>query len=162
MFASDMSSVLRPWLAASTRLVRCIAHARLVCHPIHLPGFASIVGIGLFEVGGVRIGIAPNEADVDELAVQCICAVELAAPALELTDLGTGVHGTVFAVGPVDAPLARFRVIEAESQSLDVAAGTIEFDLLDHGTSVPHFARDEGAIELDPCVRPSEGTLEPL
>jgi AraC-like DNA-binding protein len=63
-------------------------------------------------VGSVRIGVAPNEVDVDELAVQCICAVELAASALELTDLGTGVHGAVFAVGPVDAPLARFRVIK--------------------------------------------------
>jgi hypothetical protein len=28
---------------ASARLVRCFAYARLVCHPVHLPGFAAIV-----------------------------------------------------------------------------------------------------------------------
>ena len=67
-----------------------------------------------------------------------------------MTDLGAGVHDAVFAVGPIDAPLVRLRVVEAQSQSLDVSAGTIEFDLLADGASIPDFARDEGAIELDP------------
>jgi hypothetical protein len=111
--------------SASARLVRCIAYARLVCHPVHLPGFAAIVGVGLFEVRSVRVGVCPNEANIDELAVQCVCAVELAASVLELTDLRTRVHGAVFAVGPIDAPLVRLRVVEAQSQSLDVAAGVL-------------------------------------
>src|SRR5579862_1129304 len=110
----------------------------------------------------VGAGIDPNEADIDELAVQCVCAIELAPSVLKLTDLGTGVHGAVFAVRPVDAPLVRLRVVEAQSQSLDVTAGTIEFDLLKAGASVPHFASDEGAIELDPGVRSGEGMLEPF
>src|ERR1700739_3918267 len=110
----------------------------------------------------VRVGVGPNEAHVDELAVQCVCAVELAASVLELTDLGTGVHGAVFAVGPIDAPLVRLRVVEAQSQSLDMGAGTIECDLLDHGTSVPHFARDEGAVRLHPRLRSSKGMLQPF
>ena len=73
--------------------------------------------------------LVQTKADVDELAVQCVCAVELATSVLELTGLRTRVHRAVFAVGPVDAPLVRLRVVEAQSQSLDVAARTIEFDL---------------------------------
>src|SRR5246127_2094972 len=147
---------------ASARLVRCIAYARLVCHPAHLPGFAAIVGVGLFEVRGVRAGLGPNEANIDKLVVQCVCAVELAASVLELADLRTRVHGTVFAVGPIDTPLVRLRVVKAQSHSLHVAAGTVEFDLLDHGTSAPHFARDEGTIKSPPRLRSSKGMLEPF
>ena len=110
----------------------------------------------------VRVGVSSNEADVDELAVQCVCAVELATSVLELTGLRTRVHRAVFAVGPLDAPLVRLRVVEAQSQSLDVAAGTIEFDLLDDGPSVPHVARDEGAVKLHPRLRSSKGMLEPF
>src|ERR1700756_1760732 len=101
-------------------------------------------------MGSVRVDVGPNEADVDELAVQCVCAVELASSVLELADLRTRVHGAIFAVGPIDIPLVRLRVVEAQRQSLDLAAGTIEFDLLDDGTSVPHFVRDEDAIKLQP------------
>ena len=46
-----------------------------------------------------------------------------------------------FAVGTIDAPLVRLRVVEAQSQSLDVSSGTIEFDLLADGASIPDFAR---------------------
>ena len=49
----------------------------------------------------VGVGVGPNEAGVDELAFQCVCAVRLAASVLELTDLGTGIYGAVFAVAPV-------------------------------------------------------------
>jgi len=110
----------------------------------------------------VRVGVGPNESNVDKFAVQCVCTVELAASVLELADLRTWVHGAVFAVGPIDTPLVRLRVVEAQCQSLDVAAGTIEFDLLDDGTSVPHFARDESAIKLHPRLRSSKGMLEPF
>ena len=39
-------------------------------------------------MGSVRVDVGPNEADVDELAVQCVCAVELAASVLELPTTG--------------------------------------------------------------------------
>ena len=101
-----------PRFPASARLTRYFAYACLICDPVHLPGFAAVVGVGLFEVGGVRIGVAPNEADVDELAIQCVCSIKLAVSVLELTDLGTGVHDAIFAVGPIDAPLVGLSVVE--------------------------------------------------
>ena len=117
----------------------------------------------MWSVGvGVGVGVGPNEAHVDELAVQCVCAIKLAASVLELTNLGAGVHDSVFAVSPIDAPQVRLRAVEAQGQPLDVTARTIEFNLLNHGASIPHFARDEGAIELDPGARSSEGMFEPL
>src|SRR5579859_4135620 len=108
------------------------------------------------------VGFGPDEADVDELAVQCVCAIKLAAPVLEVTDLGTGVHDPVFAIGPIDAPLVRLRAIEPQGQSLDVTTRSIELDLLDGGASIPNFARDERAIELNPGVRSSQRMLEPF
>src|SRR5579871_419317 len=141
-------------------LVRCIGHACLICHPVHLPGLATVLGVGLLEVWIAGVGIGPNEADVDRLVVQFVYAIKFAASILESTNLGAGIHDAVFAVRPINAPLACLRVVEAQRQSLDVAAGTIEFDLLDHGTSIPYLARDEGAIELNPGFRSGEGMIE--
>jgi hypothetical protein len=44
----------------------------------------------------------------------------------------------------------------------DWSSGTVELHLLDIGAPIPHFARDEGAIELDPGIQPGKGMLEPF
>src|ERR1700756_4265109 len=93
-------------------------------------------------------------------AIFCASRKDFSAGAIR-TGAWTRVHGAIFAVGPIDIPLVRLRVVEAQRQSLDLAAGTIEFDLLDDGTSVPHFVRDEDAIKLHPRLRSSQGMLEP-
>jgi hypothetical protein len=103
----------------------------------------------------VRIGVSPNEADVDELAVQCVCAVELAASVLELTDLRGSIHSTILAVRPIDAPLPTLRIIEMQSQPFDWSSGTVELHLFDIGAAIPHFALRAACG----CLKPRRSTF---
>jgi hypothetical protein len=50
----------------------------------------------------------------DASVIEQFVVEELAATILELSDIGP-FHGAVGAVGPIDAPLAGFRVVEAQA-----------------------------------------------
>ncbi len=55
-----------------------------------------------------------------------------------------------------------FRIVEAQGEAFDVAAGAVGLELLDLGTSVPDFAGDAGAVKFDPGVGAGEAIGEAL
>ena len=73
--------------------------------------------------------VGPEVANEDRSPIQGILAVELATPILEFADVGRAAHGTVFGVGPVEAPLMRLRIVEAQGQALNVTGGAVDFTL---------------------------------
>ena len=103
-------------------------------------------------MGGIRGDVRPDESNIDASAFPEFLVIELAAAVLELADhrLNGLAEGGVFAVGPVDAPLAGLRIVDAQGEALDVAGRAIGFEFLEIGATVPDFSRDRGAVELDP------------
>ncbi len=106
------------------------------------------------RAGGVDVG--PDEADVDHATVNGVLSVELPASVLELADLGCWIDEAVGTVGPVDAPLAGFRIVEPGGQSLDVNVlrRSVHQEFLDFRVAVPDSAADGRAVELHPLVGP--------
>ena len=48
----------------------------------------------------------------------------------------------------------RYRVVDAQSESFDVAGWTIGLELLDIAAPIPDLSCDGSAIKLDPGLRP--------
>ena len=65
-----------------------------------------------------------DEAHQHAAVAELFLIVELAAPVLESAD-GRHAERAAAAVGEVQAPLARLRVVEAQRQRLDVAGGAV-------------------------------------
>src|ERR1700728_186988 len=78
---------------------------------VGLPGFAAVIGEGLFEA--VRIGsdVGPDDAHQDGSAMVRLLIVEFAAAIVEFTDGGLG-YRAVLAVRENLAPLMRFGIVE--------------------------------------------------
>src|SRR5262249_12718991 len=95
-------------------------HARVIGDPVQLPGLAAVGREGLLEVAGVGASLGDHEADLDRTPVEILVVEEFAAAAVEAADrrLGQRARG---AVGEVQAPPARARVVEAEAQPLPSA-----------------------------------------
>src|ERR1700722_20923597 len=89
---------------------------------IWFPGFSAVVGEGLFEMVGIRSDVRPDNPNEDGSAVVRLLIVELAAAILEFTD-GRCADRAVAAVGKIQAPLMRLRVVQKKSQDLEMAAG---------------------------------------
>src|SRR5690348_8936778 len=134
------------------RLVGFIAYSRLVGNPVDLPCLAAVVGERLFEVRFVRHSVRPYESNKNSSAFPELLIVELASSILELSNHRLSQNG-IFAVGPVDAPLMGLGIVEAESQSFDVAGWTVGFELFQVGAPVPDFASHGSAVEFDPGSR---------
>src|SRR5579872_2012588 len=118
-----------------------IADARLIRNPVHLPSLSAIIRKRLFEMRHARIGLRPDESDQNCLSVDNILRIELALSILKLANLRR-IKNPVLAVGPVQSPLMGLRIVQAQSQALDVPACTIGFELLDLGSAIPELARD--------------------
>lgn len=129
-----------------------ILHSRLVCDPVHFPRLTTIFGERLFEVGGVLGHFRPDVANEDHSAVEGVLGEEFTASVLELADIGRAAQTSLFAVGPVQAPLAGFRVIKTKSQTFNMSSRAVAFEFLDLGFAIPELARDGGSVEFDPII----------
>src|SRR5437762_10558515 len=147
---------------SSARFRRFIVNPRLVGDPVHLPGFAAIVGEGLFRVSGVGSDVRPVLANEDDAAVVGVLAEELAASVFEFAHIGWTTERAVLAVGPVKTPLMSFRIVKAQRETFDAAGWTGDVELLEPGAAVPHFARYGRAVKLDPGVGSGHGMQETL
>src|SRR6266404_7296092 len=96
---------------ASVRFVRFMVHPCLVRDPVDFPSLASIIRVGLFEVGCVRGGVRPNKSNQDNFALPCVLGVKLTASILELADLRR-VNSAVLAVGPIESPLVGLGIVQ--------------------------------------------------
>ena len=105
-------------------LVRAVVYARLVGDPIYFPGFAAVVGEGLLEVRrGVHV--SPLEADQDGFTVDGVLGEKFATAVFEFADLGW-VQDANLAIGPIEPPLVRLRIVRTQSQTFDVAGGAVD------------------------------------
>src|SRR5204863_10131480 len=62
-------------------------------------------------------------------------------------------QASVAAVGPIDAPLARFRVVHAQAQALEMRRRAADFEFPEIGAALPHFSDDGDAVKFNPGVR---------
>src|SRR5271156_6871949 len=92
------------------RLYRSIADARLIGDPVHFPRYSSVSGEGLLKVRGIRRDAGPGISNQDHAAIESVLAVELADPVLEFAHLGRAGEGAILGVGPIQIPLAGWRV----------------------------------------------------
>src|SRR5215467_12980291 len=93
-------------------LRRSLLHSGLVGDPVHLPGLASVIRERLLKVSGVRSDIRPYISTQNDSTIDCVLAVELASAVLEFADVGRAAQNALPAVGPIEAPLARFWIIK--------------------------------------------------
>ena len=147
---------------SSARFRRFIVNPRLVGDPVHLPGFAAIVGEGLFKVSGVGSDVRPEVANEDDAAVVGVLAEELAASVFEFAHIGWTTERAVLAVGPVKTPLMRFRIVKSQGQTLDVRLPirTIDLDLVKVRLTIPNFSTAGMTVEFHPCVGAGQRMLQ--
>src|SRR6266511_3994138 len=97
-----------------------------------------------------RSGIRPNESNKDKLAIQCVLAVKLTASILEFADLGWE-DRTTLAVGPVEAPLVGFGIVQTQGETFDVAScRTIGFKFFQLSAAIPNLPGNRRTIKFHP------------
>src|SRR5512146_1315657 len=109
-----------------------------------------------------RCDAGPDVAHQAVTPIVRVLGIELTDAVAELPDGRRPHQGPCFARGPVDAPLAGLRVVEAQGQSLDRPARPPHLHLLELGTAVPDLAGLRRAVELDPPLRARQRVHQPL
>src|SRR5205814_6954655 len=89
--------------------------------PVGLPGLAAVGRERLFPAAGIRRVHVPDEAVENVPAFEHFLGIEFPARAVELAD-HWHVHASgVAASRPIDAPLARYRIIQTHRHCLNLA-----------------------------------------
>ena len=119
-----------------------------VCDEGPRPGFAAIVGVGLFVAMGVGGADGPFAADENGFVVEGVGGVEVAAAVCELADHWRVERGR-FAVDEALAPLMGLRVVEEEAHAFPASGWAVGFDFFELCAAVPDLADADCAVELD-------------
>src|SRR4029077_3068627 len=96
--------------------------------------------------------IGKDETNEDGLALKIFLIEELSACAVELSNRGN-LQDRVFAVGPVQAPLVRLRVVQAERDALNVSARPVDRQLAKVRAAIPELADYRSAVVINPTLR---------
>jgi hypothetical protein len=96
----------------------------LVGDPVDFPGFASVGGEGLFKVGGVGSNFRPDVAYKNRPAVEILLIEEFAASIVEFADGGLA-EESIFAIGPIEAPLVSLGIVEANVSPSTLPVGPL-------------------------------------
>src|SRR6266568_3566494 len=99
---------------SSVRFVRFILHPRKCHHPVRFPGLAPIIRECLCKAARIRSDVRKAISTKDGSAMKCFLVEKLAAAILELADHGLA-HGTVVAVGPIEAPLMGLGIVQTQA-----------------------------------------------
>src|SRR5580692_5953395 len=104
-------------------------------------------------MGRICGGVGPNKTNKDAFSIQRVLGVELTPSILKLADLGRQ-DGAALAVGPVEAPLVRLRIVETKGQAFDMAGRkAIGFELLQLSPAIPDLAGYRSTVKFDPVGR---------
>src|SRR5260221_13668331 len=128
--------------------------------PVRFPRLAAVVREGLLETRRIRRDPAEAVPHEDLPVVKRLLIEELAPPVPELTDDRRG-HDSVAAVGPVEVPLLRARVVEAQPRALDVSGRTVHFELEETGPAVPDSGDFRDSVVLHPGGGARQRLLQP-
>jgi hypothetical protein len=128
-------------------LRRFIRHPDLVGDPVGVPGLASIIGERLFKVRHARGRVGPDKPNENAFSIQHVLGVKLASSVLELADLRYD-HLAVLAVGPIQTPLVRRRIVSAQGQAFDVAGCAITLELIQIRPPISNFEAVTRALEI--------------
>src|SRR5580700_9489961 len=97
--------------------------------------------------------VAPDDADQDGSAVECFLVVKFAAAIFEFADRGWLAEDADFAVGKSEIPLMGLRIVEKESEVLEMAVGAIGFYFFELGAAIPDFTDRHRAVHFRPGGR---------
>jgi hypothetical protein len=111
-------------------------------------------------MAGIRSDDRDHESNQDRSTIERVLIEELTASTPELAYRGHG-QGAALAVGKIEAPLMRLRVVETQAQRLDVTRRTINLELYKIGATVPHLPDDGRPLVLDPFIRTGQGMHAP-
>src|SRR5581483_11967240 len=132
---------------------------RIGRHPVHLPSLSAVDGKGLLEVRGCRADIGPHAPHHDGSSVIRLLVVKLAAPILEFADARLA-QFALAAVGEVETPLVRLRVVETERENLEVPAGPVDLELTDVRATIPNAMHRVRAGVFNPATRSRKRMLQ--
>src|SRR5215472_37748 len=136
-------------------VVLLVRNALLIRDPVHFPSLASIVGERLLKMGRLGVQICPLISNQDGFAIDRILSDEHTAPIFEFADLRR-VEDSRFASRPVEPPLVRFWVVQADDEAFDVCIWSVEYGLFDFRT-IPDLPAGTRALVLYPFVRSGQG-----
>ena len=88
--------------------------------------------------------------DENNFAVECFLIVKLAAAVSELADRRGLRQHSLTRICPVKPPLARLWIVETERQSLQMARGRCELNLLQITAAVPNLSSRYRSITFNP------------
>ena len=80
---------------------------------------------------------------------------------IKLSDCGDLQDGVV-TVGPVETPLVRLRVIEAEREALNVSLRAVDVEFTDLGPTIPQFSYDRCRYNSPQVSEPVSGCVRRL
>lgn len=126
-----------------------LLHPRIGRHPVDLPGLAAVSREGLLEADRVGVERRDHETDEDGASVEVFLVVELAASVDESAD-GRLSQRSAAAVGEVETPLARPRVVEPKVQAFEVAVRAVGRQLDQIGAAVPDLAHGGDTLVFQP------------
>ncbi len=118
--------------------MRVAAYSRVDRDPVHFPGLAAVFGESLFETTGIRFDVGNDKADQDRPSVKGFLVIKFAATILERAD-GRRTHAAGRAAGKVETPLVRLRIVEPQTQGLDVSSRAFHVELHEVRPPVPYF-----------------------
>src|SRR5579862_556965 len=145
----------------SARSSAVLLHARLGVNPVHLPCFAAVCRKRLFVAARIRSEAQEGEAHQDRPVLVRFLVIEHTAPVFELTDQGRGVQYAAVAVGEQQVPLLGLRIVETQSQELQLARGALGLYLRQVGASPPNLAHQHRAVQRGPGVGTGERMQQP-
>src|SRR5215471_13766833 len=124
-------------------------HPCVVRDPVNFPSLTAVIGERLFEVTGIRGNVGNDEAHQDGAAIQSFLIVELAAAIPEFPD-GRHADRPGPAIGEVEAPLVRLRIVKAQVETLEMASWAIGNQFHEVSATVPHLAHHRHAVVINP------------
>src|SRR5690348_6468182 len=107
-------------------------------------------------MGRLRGQVRPDVSNQYGLAVNRILSKKLSAPIFEFAHL-RWIQLAGLAVGPIEPPLVRLRIIRPQSQPFDVARRAIEFDRVQLRSAVPNLEAGSRTLRFHPRIRACQG-----
>src|SRR5579864_2191566 len=135
------------------RMARLLLLSRESGVPVRLPAFPPVRRERLLRSKFIRGDVREDEAHKDRFVLKVFLIKKLSERTIgELPDRRNA-QAAIFTVGPIQAPLVRFWVIEAQGQALDMAGRAVDFEFPVVGAAIPNLLDDGSPVVLNPRVR---------
>ncbi len=134
-----------------------VFHPNVVRNPVDFPRLATIVRKRLLEMARIGRDLGDDESNKDGTTIQSLLIEEFATPVGKPAD-GRLCERSAGAVGEVETPLMRLRIVQTEVESFEVTRRPVSDELDEIGAPVPYPSHNRGPFVCHPRAGTSQWT----